>query len=312
VLILTQEASVATVSVERDRLSSAYHFSLPHHAVMADLLDKLRFQALAELHGYPVPRAVRLTNSVGVDALRDLRFPCVLKPTTKHPEYGKRFAKAYKVATIDDVASLWSSMQEIINEIVVQEWVEGSDSDVYFCLQYRPPKGGAGLSFVGRKICQWPVLVGGTASCIPAPEAGAELISLTDRFFGVVGFVGVGSMEYKRDRRDGKFYMIEPTVGRTDYQEEIASLNGVNIPLAVYRGELGAALPDPVEVKPPRAWRDPMGYARARMAGAPDPMLRLSPDIKTCDAYFRLDDPLPYVALKLQALRRRLAQWTRS
>ncbi len=70
-------------------------------------------------------------------------------------------------------------------------------------------------------------------------------------------------MEYKRDSRDGKFYMVEPTVGRTDYQEEIAVLNGINLPLVVYRGELGMSAPPPTAVTPPRAWRDPFGYARA-------------------------------------------------
>ena len=70
-----------------------------------------------------------------------------------------------------------------------------------------------------------------------------ELTLLTNRFFSGVGFVGLCSMEFKRDARTNQFYMIEPTVGRTDYQEEIASLNGVNIPLAAYLGELGVRLP---------------------------------------------------------------------
>jgi predicted ATP-grasp superfamily ATP-dependent carboligase len=196
-------------------------------------------------------------------------------------------------------------MREVVGEIVVQEWIEGDDADVYFCLQYRPP-GGPSVSFAGRKICQWPLLVGGTASCMPAPEAEAELKTLTDNFFEAVGFVGIGSMEYKRDVRDGRFYMVEPTVGRSDYQEEIATLNGTNIPLATYCGELGLPPPRRVKVDPPRAWRDPIGYANARMAGAPDPMLQFSPGIRVYDAYFRARDPMPYVASKLQAIRMRL------
>ena len=52
-------------------------------------------------------------------------------------------------------------------------------------------------------------------------------------------------MEYKRDRRDEKFYMVEPTVGRTDYQEEIATLNGVNIPAAAYLREIGDTVQQP-------------------------------------------------------------------
>jgi D-aspartate ligase len=46
-------------------------------------------------------------------------------------------------------------------------------------------------------------------------------------------------MEFKRDTRTGRFFMVEPTVGRTDYQEEVATLNGANISYAAYCGELG-------------------------------------------------------------------------
>ena len=228
--------------------------------------------------------------------------------TTKHPEYAKRFAKAYKVSSAEEVGQLWSAMHEVVDEMIVQEWIEGGDSDVYFCLWYRTSAERPSISFVGRKICQWPILVGGTASCMPAPEAAAELTALTEGFFDAVGFVGIGSMEYKRDARDGRFYMIEPTVGRTDYQEEIATLNGVNIPFALYRGELGLPMPPSQTVIPPRAWRDPLGYSRARMAGAPDPMLGISPHIKIYDAYFRMDDPMPFIALKMQGMRNKLSR----
>src|SRR4029077_16877616 len=136
------------------------------------------------------------------------------------------------------------------------------------------------VSFVGRKICQWPVEEGGTASCMPAPDAAGELPEMTDGFFSAVGFVGVGSMEYKRDRRDGKFYMVEPTVGRTDYQEEVATLNGVNIPLAAYRAELGLNPIAPVAAAPPRAWRDPLGFANAQSAGFKGPPTELLAGVK--------------------------------
>src|SRR4029077_557792 len=119
-------------------------------------------------------------------------------------------------------------------------------------------------------ICQWPPLVGGTASCVSAPAVRDELIALTDAFFERVGFVGLGSMEYKRDIRDGRFYMVEPTVGRTDYQEEVATLNGVNIPYAAYRAEIGYSDSFANSMRPPRIWRDSLSYLKARAAGAPD------------------------------------------
>jgi len=301
VLFLTQEESVAAVSSAREHVSAFYHFSMPEQRVMQMLMDKVLFQTTAEALNCPVPRAVLLSRKNDTAAIDNLRFPCVLKPLTKDPNYGRIFAKAYKVSTAHEVATLWSDIGNVVSEVIVQEWIEGGDSDVYFCLQYRRHDAQA-VSFVGRKTCQWPPLVGGTACCVPAQEAHDELTALTSAFFEAVGFVGLCSMEYKRDPRDGKFYMVEPTVGRTDYQEEIATLNGVNIPVAAYFGELGQSAPQALPVHVPRAWRDPIGMHRARAAGARDVIAQVAPRAKVCDAYFRLNDPGPYIFLKCEPL----------
>jgi hypothetical protein len=125
---------------------------------------------------------------------------------------------------------------------------------------------------------------------MPAPEAHAELHRLTEGFFAAASFVGMGSMEYKRDARTGKFFMIEPTVGRVDWQEEVATLNGVNIPLAAYRHEIGAEV-QPVVQSPPVIWCD---GARHWKAARLDPAVGASfPKIAVRDAYWRLADPLP-------------------
>lgn len=308
VLILTQEASVGTVSAQRARIDSAYRFTLPPDAVVQDLLDKFRFQAIAEHHGYLVPRALRLSRDTEFSRLGQLRYPCVLKPATKDPEYGRWFAKAYKVASHDDALRLWQKMRDKAERVIIQEWIDGDDADVYFCLQYRPRSRPA-ISFVGRKLCQWPPLVGGTASCMPAPEFELELADLTNQFFAAVGFVGMCSLEYKRDRRDGRFYMVEPTVGRTDLQEEIAPLNGINIPFAAYRSELGLDVVSTNRRNPPRIWRDTGGLTLARRAGAVVP--QVSRSAKTYDALFRMGDPAPLVALKVQSVRNKLSRMAR-
>ena len=306
ILILTQEASVATVSARRSELTNAYRFSMPGNALMVRLLDKLAFQDFAEQHGFLIPRAVRLNSTSAGSMLEQLCFPCVLKPAVRAQGYSERFAKAYRVASPEEALSLWQDMCEVMPEIIVQEWIEGGDGDVYFCLQYRPPDKKPVTSFVGRKLRQWPRQVGGTACCLPAPQAAQTLAETTDRFFGTAGFVGVCSMEYKRDRRDGQYYMVEPTVGRTDHQEEIATLNGVNIPLAAYYGELGLT-PPAFSAREVCGWRDPVADARARASADHEP----GSPLPLRDAYWRLHDPLPFLALQLSGITDRLARLAR-
>jgi hypothetical protein len=111
---------------------------------------------------------------------------------------------------------------------------------------------------------------------------------LTEKFLDVAGYQGLGSLEFKWDARRGRFSIIEPTVGRTDWQEEIATLNGVNLPLIAYCDELGLPAPAKQSVSAV-GWR----HSVLHLGRAPHLRERLY------DGYFRLDDPLPGLVFSL-------------
>ncbi|MEF8752850.1 MAG: FAD-dependent oxidoreductase [Accumulibacter sp.] len=302
VLFLTEEKSVTSVSERRQELVSDYLITLPEQQTLANLMHKEGFQKLAIDCGSPVPAAVRLQTERDLEHLCELRFPCVLKPAFKHYGYGDRFKKAYVVASAAEASLRYREIAPVLADLVVQEWIEGADSDIYFCLQYVTADQRPAASFVGRKLRSWPPRIGGTASCIAAPECHDELSDMTSLFFRQVGFVGMGSMEYKRDCRDGRFYMVEPTVGRTDFQEEVATVNGVNIPFAAYCAETGASLPPGRYLQPPKIWRDPIvdrwSAEEQGSAGA-------LPAADAVDAYWRANDPMPWCVLTWERVRAR-------
>jgi D-aspartate ligase len=292
VLFLTREASVAAVSGDIGRIAGLYRISMPEADILRRLMDKAEFQELAQQLGLPIPRAVHLRAPADLADSDALEFPCVLKPVVKTPAYEQRqLKKAYKIANAAELRAIFGEIAGAA-EMIAQEWIEGGDDRIYFCLQYRPRTGG-NVSFVGRKLRSWPPGTGGTASCVPAPEYAEELVRLTDALFGAVGFFGIGSMEFKRDARSGKFLMIEPTVGRTDFQEEIATINGVNIPYAAYCCEIGRDMPRPRRIAPGAAWAvasiDSWSseLQPLRNRGFPKGLRRY-------DALWRLDDPLPW------------------
>jgi hypothetical protein len=97
--------------------------------------------------------------------------------------------------------------------------------------------------------------------------------------------------------------MIEPTVGRADWQEEVASLNGVNIPLAAYRYEL--ALPAPNRQPPSESvvWRDPSCYWRSLIASRSFAD-STPPRVEVRSSVWRSDDPLPLAFCWLEWLRK--------
>src|SRR5262249_2219923 len=312
VLFLTEEKTVRTVSEHRDAVASRYRIRLPAHDTLMALMHKQGFQELAERCGAPVPRCVHLRSHEDLPALRALKFPCVLKPSEKNYQYGARFKKGYVVRSPADVERLYAEIAPVLPDMVVQEWIDGDDSDVYFCLQYVGENGATVASFPGRKIRSWPPKIGGTASCTAAWTDADALARATQGFFAGVGFTGMGSMEYKRDRRDGRFYMIEPTVARTDFQQEVATVHGINIPLAAWCHETGVSPARALRPNRPMriVWREPETDRQSIAAQGGNGEFDALP---SCSAYWRCSDPGPWfywlrrwVLARARGVRRRI------
>lgn len=295
-LFLANELSVFAVSEARNELAG-YRFRMPPDRMVVALSDKIALQRLAEDGGFAVPKTLCLETMADLAGLDRIAFPAVVKPADKHCLYNGQSARIHRA---DDLAQTRTICAALLNNsvrLVVQEWIPGDDSQIYFCLFYCGRPGDAPVSmFTGRKILSHPRGVGSTGICIAAPEAKDALEPLTRRFIDLVGFEGLGSLEFKwhPDRRE--FLMIEPTVGRTDWQEEVATLCGENIPLAAYCHELG--LPPP-QKRPGRAiWRE--NFRRAWPAELPRDGASLY------DGYWRITDPGPGIAHYLEETVRRI------
>jgi D-aspartate ligase len=267
-LFLTDDRQVRSVSEHRTQWAGAFHIRLPESDCIRQLLHKLTFQRLAERHGFPVPRAIGVHSEKDFVNFSEIQFPAVIKPGDKEVFFGSKAPRAQRVGSREEAETACRLILQEAPDLIVQEWIEGSESDIYFCLQYRGDNGLTISSFTGRKLRCWPPQTGSTASCTAAPEAEPELRHLTKAFFDKTQFVGMCSMEFKQDQRTGKFFMIEPTVGRTDWQEEVASINGVNIPLAAYCYELGRTQPLSEEIRRPLTWTYPPSYVRSLVRSA--------------------------------------------
>ena len=312
VLLLTQEESVKVISRDRDRLAPFYRFSLPGKDTVETLLHKYGFQRLAEQYDAPIPRLVRVTTQADLAELERLQYPAVVKPGERNAGYSRQFKKAYRVASAAQARDLVRGILAVMPDVVVQEWIAGPDSNIHFCLQYLDRQSNVVASFTGRKIRSWPPEVGGTASCTAAPEAHAELSAITARFFKDSGVTGMAGMEYKRDARTGEMRMVEPTIGRTDYQEEVATLNGANLPFAAYCSELGLPVPAPVTTRNRAAWRVRPEDEQSALLQHQQPRSGFPRGSHLTDALWRWDDPMPFVAQNLQRawhmLRKRMSK----
>jgi D-aspartate ligase len=285
VLILTGDLQVVAVSGARAALEAHYFLALPTETMVDVLMDKAQFQAYAEEIGLPVPRAVVLDEGHDEQALDVLSMPVVVKPADHELAPAERTTRADTLAEARAVAQ---RMRCAASSVVVQEWIDGDDDDIYFTLFVCDGQAHIVALFTGRKMICEPPLVGSTALCVAAAtEQHQTLAAQTQAFVTHSHYRGIGGLEFKRHRRTGQFVVVEPTVGRPDWQEEIATLCGVNIPAIAYWTALGDSVEYVGPIDPAVAWRASFRY-RPR-AG------QLPPGTRFVDGYFRRADPLPGV-----------------
>lgn len=285
-LILTQDSSVLTVSGHRQTLAPFYHIKLPDTSVVDRLSDKLSFHELAERENFPVPRSCAVRSSLDLLQIHNLIPPVVLKPADKGRAQSGCADRAVRADTLERAHEIATHMLKHVPALIVQEWIEGPDSEIYFTFFCVGHAGQPVGLFSGRKLQSNPPAVGSTAICIPAPEHADALERATRQFLRRVSYRGLGSLEFKRDVRTGRLLMVEPTVGRTDWQEEIATLSGINLPALAYWNALNRV--------PPRL---PNTAVTQRYAWRAECSFRLPAEFRAgrrvVDGYFRWADPLP-------------------
>lgn len=286
VLLLTSDESVLAVSAWRHLIEPLYDIDLPTAPMVRALADKTEFHVLAEREGFAVPRSRILAGNADLDGIHELEPPLILKPADKTLVLAGCVERAVRAETLLQARAAAAQMLSRAPSLIVQEWVDGPDTDIFFTLFSCDRAGKLIALFPGRKLVCSPPAVGSTAVCVAAPEVAEELCRQTRHFVERVGYRGIGSLEFKRHSRTGRFLIIEPTVGRTDWQEEIATLCGVNIPALAYRAALGGALPPAREGTFARcAWRSERRFSIPPHSAASR--------MRVVDGYFRWSDPLP-------------------
>jgi D-aspartate ligase len=285
VLALTDDRAVETVSGFRADLEDRFHLLLPAAEMVSTLADKTSFQSFAEAEGLPVPRSVTLRDRDDVSLLDGLVPPLVIKPANKARVADTEIERVVRADTLDEARAAVFERIARTGGLLAQEWIEGPDNGIYFSLFVCGPGGELVAYFAGRKIVCSPPRIGSTAVCTAASDESGEIERITRRYVAAARYAGVGGLELKRDQRTGRFVLIEPTVGRTDQQAEIATLYGVNIPLAAYRATLGLPVPPPARATGTFAWR--------RTPRHRAPLGELPSGTRVVDGYFRASDPLP-------------------
>lgn len=244
VIVPCTDMSVLLSSRHRDELASWFHVMLPESDVVEMLVDKARFYSFAQQQGLPLPPTYFLdTRQAALDAARELRFPVILKPAVKTPEWtAHTSAKVYQVATSEEFIALYDRCAPWTPTLIAQEWIAGEDTDHYTCNAYFGSDSEPLATLTTRKLRQWPP-TGGQA-CLSVECDDQAVRAATTHLFRMVQHRGLAYLEMKRDSRTGEYLIIEPNVGRPTGRSATAEAAGVELLYTMYCDALGLALPE--------------------------------------------------------------------
>lgn len=244
VLFPCEDRNVQLVSQHRHRLEPWFHIALPTPDVVEMLMDKTRFYRYAMEEGLPIPSTHFIHSRADLDALEDsLGFPAVLKPANSATRLWEKncMFSAFKVSGMDELYALYDRYHLFTGVFIVQEWIEGPDQNLYSCNCYFDASGEPVVTFVARKLRQWPPHIGKSSFGVECQAD--EVREQTIRLFRGVGYRGLGYVEFKLDERHNRFFIVEPNVGRPTGRSAIAEAAGVELLYTMYCDLLGRPLP---------------------------------------------------------------------
>ncbi|MFH1261856.1 MAG: hypothetical protein V1495_00180 [Pseudomonadota bacterium] len=247
-VMLGGEADVNLFSRYRDELGNFFQIKMAPPSLVSACNDKLAFSDLARRFDLAVPLSWTIQNPAELAKILDeIPFPCILKPS-KQADWARddvyamigRWKKAILMNSREELVSTYERLVNVTPNLVVQEYIPGSDETLYQCQAYCAEAGKVAGYFIGRKLRTQPIHFGRSTYTRSwwDPEVARVGIETLEK----IGYLGATDVDLKKHEKTGRVYVLEinPRFSLLNY---LATYSGVNLPLANYNDCFGLPLP---------------------------------------------------------------------
>lgn len=315
VAVPTDDEAAILLAEHADRLKE--HFLLPPvPAHLPRLLaGKASLHRICAEAGVPSPRsrAPRDRRQL-VEAGRELGYPLVLK--NLEPFSRLRSPAVGSTTTVRDEQELLDRFPDSAPPpVLVQEYIPGRQAEDWIAHLYCGPGGVPRVLFTGLKLRSWPPFAGVTTRAVALRNP--ELARLTERLCRRIGYSGVADLDWRYDRRDGQYKLVDFNP-RTGAQFRLfENTHGVDVVRALHLDQTGREVPDGPQVEGRVFVAGQFDFPSvaawlAKERSLPSDLLHVRP---TERAWLSGDDPLPAVAEAVRfagLVTRRLVRATRT
>jgi D-aspartate ligase len=244
VLVPCIDECVLQISRHRADLDPYFLYALPSPEVVETLTDKEQFFRFALKEKLPIPKTFLISRrEEALEAAAKLRYPAILKPSLKSSKWWDTLMKkAIIIDSGDEFISTYDRVGDLAPVLIAQEWIAGGEGALFSSNCYYDREGKPLVTFIARKIRQWPPLTGYTS--LGEECRNDTVLEQTLMIFGRVRYHGLGYLEIKRDENTGGHMVIEANIGRPTGRSSLAEGCGVELVYTMYCDVVGLPLPE--------------------------------------------------------------------
>jgi predicted ATP-grasp superfamily ATP-dependent carboligase len=233
-LLPTSDAFFLFLSRHRAQLADRFLVSLPSAEVAESVVNKRSVYDLAAAHGIAFPKSYFPATYDDAVAVKDaLRYPAFIKPYWGHQWRGYFGGehKGFKVHSPEEFLARFREVLASGHPALVQSYVTSRDDNLFSVSLYVSEAGEVLATFPRRQVRQYPANSGTVTLAISERNAG--LVADAARFCRSIGYRGIAGLEFKCDRRDNHYKLLDFNP-RLMLSDGLTAHCGINLPLLQY------------------------------------------------------------------------------
>lgn len=221
-------------------IQSRFPSSLPSPEVLDTFVNKGKFARALKEAGIPHPETVILDSAQQIKQLDSEYFDqFFLKPF-----YSKEFqhyfhVKAVRVFSREDAIKKFNNIHKKVEFMMLQKYIPGPANEHYFIDGFMDRRGDVRTLFARKRERIYPPDFGNSSYCASVPlDTVSGASENIQKLLKHVGYRGIFSAEFKFDKRDNLFKILEVNA-RPWWYIEFAAQCGVDTCLMAYQDALG-------------------------------------------------------------------------
>lgn len=247
IIFPNSDETVYVLSRYKEQLEEYYRVTTPSWEVVEKIYVKEYTYKIAKEHQIPIPQTY-FNKSLSELLDSELPFPLVIKPSIRDNFYRYIKTKAYRVNNKEELSKIYNHVSTVIDskEILVQEFVPGGPNYLFsYCPFFKD--GSAITGIMGRRKRQHPMDFGHASTFVELVNI-PELKETAERFLKIIGYYGIGEVEFMKDPRNNVYKLLEVNP-RIWGWHTLAIAAGVDLPYLLYLDMLGEKIDIPIPLE---------------------------------------------------------------